>query len=563
MIYDKLKKYSEDEYTSYKKQTLEKNPTFATTQHDVVELIDYYWVDRFRDSDVNSDGWRRAFYNVVVNPTLVSSKMVDLDTKDIRVIAEQGSSYYPSWIFGRDLKVWLKTKKFGQFLNELVFKTPKYGSTIVQKVGDAVFIAPWQNLCMDTDVSDLHDSSHITQKYEYTPDRMRVVGKNWDSVEDAIAKSESVKENGRVCVYARFGSLPGEYDNYWIYSKEGVVLYSTHFDDVDELYRKLDWDKIPGRMLGRGQVEKLFQAQIQRNRVQNYKTEGLHWSSKHVFQTRDHTIGKNLMTNVQNGDVLKVNSELTPVAVEERNLAAYNQEEGNWDKLVKELTFSFGELSGERPPAGTPLGTSVLQTQQAATFFDMKREDIGLFVKDIITDWVIPSFKKDSQREHTLMLSEFDSEELAKLRGLFQTAEANGQILSFITKNRRLPDAQTQKVLERVAREIVNSKKDMKIPSRFYDNLAYKIDVVITNEQIDTAARLTTLQSILALLASNPGILQNPTTKRIFFNAVELSGFSPIDLDVPEDTETPLQPGGSIASPLVLPPTNVTQVQRV
>lgn len=561
------------ELGGFKSKTSLLNPSFAPTQWELLDLIDLYWVDKFRDGDTTLSGWKRVFYNAIFNPTLIASKMIDFDTKDVRVIAVEGASYYPSWFFTRDLNSYMRLKNFGAFLNELIYLYPKYGSIVIKKVGDQVFCVPLKNLAWDTDVNDLCDSGFIIEKHIYTPSGLR--RQKWDktAIEEAItlasgsgtngvvegitSANESISNEKRIEVFERFGSVKGERDNYWIVTREGVVLASMHFDDVSELYRKCDWDKIPGRMLGRGTVEKLFEAQIQINRVANYKTEGLHWSSKRIFQTRDNTFGKNLKDDVENGEVLNPNSEITPVMMEERNLGAYTSEENRWDKLIQDLSFSYSGVSGERPPANTSLGVANNQIQQAGAFFDLKKEDLGMFLKQMILDWIIPTFKTQSATEHVMMMQDFEESELSKIKDMLTNHRANADIFDYITRNKKIPDATESQMIRSLAKDKVQREKEITIPANFYENLKYKIDVVLTNEQLDVAARLTTLQSILGLLNSQPGIMENPRTKNVFFKLLDLSGFSPVDMGMDDSApqEMPsilegLKPGGSLPRPM-------------
>ena len=87
--------------------------------------------------------------------------------------------------------------------------------------------------------------------------------------------------------------------------------------------------------------------------------------------------------------------------------------------------------------------------------------------------------------------------------------------------------------------------------------MKYKIDIIITNEQIDVAARMTTLQTILQIIGANPTILREPRTRKIFYKLIDLAGFSPVDFGIEEPVGVEemmvgqvAERGGSIARPM-------------
>lgn len=522
-----------EEIERYGKQSSSYFPSFAPSQREVIELIDLYWVDRYRDGDTGKTG-KKSFYNVVVNPTLVSSKMIDFDTKDFLVKAMDGASFYPAWIMQRDLNIWMKEKEFGVLLNQVVSYLPKYGSVLLQKAGGRIHLVPLQNIVWDNTAKTLEDTP-IIQKHFYTEDTIVRMGWDESKVQEAISKSP--KGEAIVC-YSRFGKMKGSDKNFHVVSREGVKLYETNYASVYDLYRKLDWDTVPGRLLGRGQVEKLFEAQIHINRVANYKTDGLKWSSLHIFQTRDQTFRKNLGgSDIENGDVLPVLSEVQPVLVEERNLAAYREEESRWDKLISELTFAYPELSGERPPAGTPLGTTQIQTMFNASFFDARREDIGLFFKSITLDWILPEFKNARYTEHRIQLGALDAKDLDVLRTLVENQTTNAAVFKYVDRTNTIPDEQGMELIKQVAKTAAKRKSELLIPEGFYnqDFIKYSIDVVLTNEQLDVAAKRASIQFALTLLASDPTLLSDKNKRSLFYELLGLSGISPAEFEEPEE----------------------------
>jgi hypothetical protein len=205
-------------------------------------------------------------------------------------------------------------------------------------------------------------------------------------------------------------------------------------------------------------------------------------------------------------------------------------------------------------------------------YYDLKKEELGMFIKDILTDWIIPEFGKQMKSKHSIMLGEFEGEELDKIRNLILVNKTNKSILNYITKNRKIPSTSEYELFQTIEGERIKKSKEIEIPKDFYKDLKYKIDIIITNEQIDVASRLTTLQTILQIIGGNPTIIQDPKTKKIFYKLIDLAGFSPVDmgLDEPESMQNMMmnqmaQRGGSVARSATpsTAPTNMSSPQRL
>lgn len=549
----------DNEISEWEYDHLDINPSFANTQKNIINLIDLYWMSKYRDTDLDSSGYKKAFFNIIMKPVEVASKMIDLDTKDIRIIAENDRSYYLSWFFEKELKNWMKNKKneegkvFGQFMNECVYKWPKYGHILAKKTNGTISLVPIQNIRNKPKAKNFLSSPYLIEKHEYTPEELE--DKNWDNIGKVIDKYID-DETGMITVYERCGiykDIDGERSkyNYFIVPEKGEDDEILHFDTIDrkKIYRELKWDDIFGRAMGRGQAEKLFENQIVKNQDIGLERAGLRWSSKHIFQTRDQNIAKNLFTDIENGELVIAQSEITPIAVEERNLSFYNQSNAKWDNNSADLTFSYEQMSGERPPSGTPLGTTVINTKMAGQYYELKQEEFGMFLREILLDWIIPDFKKDKKSAHALMMNELSEDKRTEV--IKKAAEV------------RIGENGGPKDVEKLV-GMLKKQREVKISKGDYDDLEYRIDVIITGEQIDLAAKISTLQTVLQVLGSNPTIMQDPRTKKVFSKLLDMAGVSPVELglegeeaiEIPQATA---QVGGSIARPQAVSPIATTQ----
>ena len=524
-----------------------------------LRLIDLYMLSQYRDSNTDQFGNQMVFYNISSLPVEVASKMLDFDTKDIMLIAEDGR-YWETWLMQKELGFWMKDKFFGRQLNEYAFNLPRDGHIILKKVDDDIQLVPLKNLRMRPDALNL-ESTPIIEKFEYQPDEFIDEAKkrgweNWRKVElnpDKVESGYFDKSGSKVVVYGAWypeGFLDMD-SNYFLVSYDGHVLA----DMKRELfYKGLPWEKLDGRLLGRGTVEKLFNEQIYLNRIANYKADGLNWASKKLFQTRDIAFDTNLLGDADNGEVFVTNDSIDPVLMEERNLSFYSQEEARWETQAMRRVFSTEPATGGRAPSGTPLGSTILQAQMTAGFYDQKKENLAMFVKEIIWDWIMPEFKKESRPEHKLMMrnllsSEGGAEKMFQLR-------LNEKVNKAKMFSKYLPPEMWEIRKALMAEQV--KEEELKVPKGMYDNLKMKMEIVITGESIDTASKLTTLQTLFQIIGSNPAVLQNKVTKNILFKMLNLAGFNPRDFEG-EDTpdiqqisqEAQAQRGGSIAAPSI------------
>jgi len=536
---------------------LKVNPSFEPTELGRLDLIDKYMMSKYRDSDTDSFGNQMVFFNVVSLPVEVASKMLDFDTKDIQLIDEAGS-YWETWLMEKELHFWMKDKYFGRHLNEFAFRYPRDGHIIAKKVDNDVGLVPIKNLRFRPDALSL-DKTPIIEKYEYQYDEFIAEAKRrgWSNYEKVERKRDSTKsgefeKSAKVNVFEAW--FPSGYlnqdDNWFLISGDGVLLASAEMDDC--CYKGLPWEKIDGRLLGRGQVEKLFNEQIYLNRMGNYKAEGLHWSSKRLFQTRDASINTNLLGESENGEVFILNDPLTQVPVEERNLSFYNYEEERWQKHANDRTFTTEPVTGGRAPSGTPLGSTMLQAQMTKGFYDQKKEELAMFIKEILWDWILPEFKKEKRSKHGVIMRNIlaSGSGAEKFFNMHLTSELNKE------KMRKFMSPEIAEIRKAFIAERLKGKK-VDIPKGLYDNLKYKMEINIVGESIDTAGKLTTLQTLWQILGSNPSVLQDKTVKNILFKMLNLSGFNPKDFEFPEDIPSLQQAsgmaqavrGGSIAAP--------------
>ena len=400
-ITDKIK--SEIDYCE--STSLNLNPHYAKTQLNVLDLVDKYVNSKYKDDNFDIFGQPKPFYNIVTLPLEVAQKMTEMDTKDIEV-KSWDDNYWAAWVMGKELQFWMKDKYFGTQLNQFSYHRPKDGHLVVKKVDDDVQIVPIKNLRFRPDATSLKNIP-IIERHLYQPDEFIAEAKKrgWDNYKKVKLPKDSNEsgiydKNSQIQIFEAYyppGLLSGKY-NYFIVSQDGYVLAYAKLDSSP--YKDLPWKKIDGRTLGKGVVEELFNEQIYLNRLATSKANGLYWTSKHLWQTRDPLMAKNLLNNFDDGEVMIVNQEIKPIQMEERNLGFYSYDEAKWEENAMKRTFAREPITGGRAPSGTPLGSSILQARMAGGFYKQKKEEMANFIKEILWDWILPEFKKQHKGEH-------------------------------------------------------------------------------------------------------------------------------------------------------------------
>lgn len=507
MAHQKISAVLNDTIKNFADTETARFPVFAPSQQETINLIDNYWLSKYYQDSYDERGERKVFYNISTTPVWVAAKMIDLDVRDIRAIPESGQPLRPVLFFERDLTQWMKEERFGKFLNAIALNYPKYGTSVVKRTFDGkrthINLVHLQNFKVNTTAEFITKSNFVIEIHpNFTKSDLEKKKGIWDDSEiNRLLKWMKQNNKDSVRLFEGFmeGIVPGK--NYFIVPdiEQEIVLYSD-IKDVDDVYKELHWDKIPGRWLARGQMELVFEDQIHMNWLAYLKARGLEWTSKHLWQTMDEGIARNNFADYDDGQVIRTRGDrIHPVQTEERNLNAYVSEENRWEFNLQRKTFATDIVRGVRPPAGTPLGSAVLASQMTAGFFSFMQENFAMFIKDLIWDWIIPDFKKIKSKAHKVNFVGASEEQLKRFLELEENRVFNEKFLKYWRERGRAPDSATYKLLQLEARKIVNtpSHRFGDVRKNLYDDIKFNLDISIVGESADVQGKITALQVAL------------------------------------------------------------------
>lgn len=556
---------------------------FTFNQKNTIERIYRLYNSKFEGGDVDAEGDKKYFYNVVRNPCKVTTKMIDFDTKDIKVNTASGGSPLITWFYEKDLKLWMKEKNFGKVLNRIFEELPIFGSVVIKVInGNPYFVDLRNFIVFEASADTLDMANAIIEKHLYTPHEFRKMGKKmgWNKIDETIKEHRTMKEP-YIAVYERYGEIETWNGNNVSYPYKRIYVADVGVDEknndgtailhngivLDEQeidkhpYYEFHLNKMAGRWLGVGTIESLFDIQTRQNEIANLTAKGTYWNALRIWQTRG-SIGGRTIKEYANGHIIDgLDAEIIPVNMQDPNLTFFTQETQKWNAIRDENTMSYDVVQGERLPAGTPLGSAQIAASMAQSYFDQIRENIALDVKKFLYEVILPGFEKVNTIEHTIRLA---GEDLDKVKNLLINQKANSALLDFVTKKGKVPSNEEFEMIKAGISEKEKQDKErvILIPKGFYKDIEYKIDIVITGESKDTRTMTQVFFAALQAITADPTILQDPTKKKIFMKALENSGVNIEDIipdePVPNMNDmvnqmSPKGAGGGVSAPMPMP----------
>ena len=537
---------------------------------DTLRLINLYKNSKFKTGDKTSKGKKKFFYNIVKPACDNAAKNIDIDTKDIILLPKGSGFEWKLWILERELHQWMEKNGFDSLINELTDQFPEIGHIVLKKDRFGVHNVLIENIRTNPSTAWLKDSGFVFELHR--------MGRS-----DILDMDEWDQE----AVNRLLGNKQKEYDVYECYKKqddgryrmtilsffirpepsqnrsiEASINQSTQdlptielfTEVVDELpYMEKKWENVKGRWLGMGIIEYLFEEQVHENEVGFLEMDGLRFKSLHLMKTDDTSLGGNVLTDKDNGDVLITKGTLEAIDFGQNDNAAIGGEQNRWDTLVTKKTFVY-DPAMMKSKGNTKQLAAYLQQQQTS-YFKKKKENLGIFLEKVIMKHIIPSFGRHTAKERYFTFSG-SLDEMEKFDKAYTDIVVTKTSWDYF-KNTGFWPSEDERMQESL--KLTNQLKKMKnrtflIPSEFYKNAKYSITIVITGENADLDKLGTTLQSAMQILAQNPAILQNDGLRAIFFKFLELQGVQPVDLNLMNEAaqqigQQQLPQGAPIAQP--------------
>lgn len=563
---------------------------FMFSHYQTIKKIHKYYNSHYNDGDyetINGITRKRVFWSIGKRRATIASKQIDLDTKDFLLISENQATEWNVFLLEKELKAWLAKKpkggenRFSVVLNQIADELPVYGSCVLRKTKDGAEVIDLRYFFCEQSAENLKKSRYKIIKHFMTPEELRKMDA-WDNTQEAIDKfaQSSFKpyddsgqlniEHGTpyVEVYERFAEVPrsyfendgvltdGEGDKDFVYGRfivagvdnqvqgtmapagsnpnnpyyaPGVILFSEEVDSNDDPFKEVHFRKTRGRWLGIGIIEDTFEDQRMVNKVKDQEDKAAELASLIVFQTATDMAAKNILTDIDNGEILKATAPINRLDNSNRALSEMKIMAESYELHADRETFSADLLGGEAPPASATLGAVNQQVNASAGVYEYKRENFGLFLEEFIKDLVFPDLEKKLMAPHAFRFSG-DIQEMAKLRERVVDGYLRKQILD--TGNVPTEDEYTQIKQQYVQMyQKQGSQMWIDVEKDFFANIDYELSLETTGESRNVQSWLNNLSMVFKMISGNPMILANPLLKRLLYKMLSAMGMSVSELE--------------------------------
>jgi len=509
-----LKKVKE-ELTDYETASVEICLGYSFSAFKLNRRITLFKNNIYPTGKLDSQGNYKYYFDVIAPRADGEIKNIDFDTANIILASDVKADAGRILISNTRLGEFLNESGQAAKLNEAVERGTEWGDWVAKKTKGNYRLLDLNNVCVLNQIAETLEDSDVIEKEVLSSSDLRKRKDVWDNV-DELLKSTKPGENKTApdfYIYERNGEitereynlakgLEGGDENKYKLAK--VIVGGIKKNDPTQILFTIEITKKPyieyhrGKFSGRwrrvGMYELLFDIQTRANEIGNQIARGLEWSSKTIFRSSDRVLAQNILTDLQNGDVIK-SKDLAQVGVRMEGL---DQLLADWNRLMEmadKLANSYEIVTGGNLPSGTSFALGNLQNANANKLFDFIREKLTISFTDVIKECVLPDILKDLKALDILKLNN-DSGALQKYNEMLADEW-------YINNLMALPPHSAEMAIaikaEKVKELMVNKELVIKLSRLMWEGFKPRVKVVITGENWLLASELDTLKTFIAL----------------------------------------------------------------
>ncbi|HEB13722.1 MAG TPA: hypothetical protein ENI13_01945 [candidate division CPR3 bacterium] len=506
-----------EELDSYKEGNVEVTEGYTFSAFKLIRRVLLYKNQIFTTGKRDSQGNYKYWFDVISPRVDAEVKNVDFDTKDIVLMSDAAEDAGKLLIANARLKEYLRETGQAAKLNEAVERGTEWGNVVWKQIKGGYKLMELDKFMVLNQTAEALEDSDVIEKEIMTPIDIRKKAEVWENVDKLIAagKKEHNKTAPEFFIYERNGEITTKEFNEAKGSDAGddktyvlakVITGGVQDDDPTEVlfieeitkkpYKEYHRGKFSGRWLRTGMYEILFDVQTRANEIGNQIARGLEWSSKTIFRSSDRVIAQNILTDLNNGDIIK-SKDLQQV---QTRMEGFDQLIADWNRLMvlaDRLANSSEVVIGESLPSGTPFRLAERLNINANKLFDFLREKLGIVFQDVVEEWIIPGLLKDLRAKDVLKLTA-DSGYLNRYYEMIVEAWYLRNLLALPPHTPEIAVA----IKEAKVQELLQNKEIVvRLEKEMWADFKPRAMVVITGEQVNLNKDLENLRNFATIEA--------------------------------------------------------------
>ncbi len=503
------------ELENYRNSHIEVCEGYNYSQAKLVRRILLYKNCIYPKGKLDSQGNYKFWFDVISPRRDAEIKNIDFDTKDIELYSDATEDVGRLMIANASLKKFLKDTGQAAKLNEAIERGTEWGNTVWKKIKDGYKLMDLSNFIVLNQIAEtLEDSDVIEKEIMYSTDLRKKIG-IWENVEELIksGKPELHQTSPTFYIYERNGEISekdylelkgkqgGKEDKYILCkvivggNKNDEPTQVLFYDQIDKKpYKEYHRGTYSNRWMRVGMYEILFDIQTRANEIGNQIARGLEWSSKTVFRSSDRIIAQNILTDLQNGDIIK-STDLQQVNT---RMDGLDQLIADWNRLMQiadKLANSSEVVMGESAPSGTPFRLQSMNNLNANKLFDFIREKIAIVFQDVIEDWILPELLNDLKSKDVLKLTD----DIGILTKYYQMIIDEWYINNLLAFPPHSPEEAQLLKDEKMQELLKNKEVIITLEKEMWKGFKPRVIISITGENYALVTELETLKTFIQL----------------------------------------------------------------
>ncbi len=494
------------------------------SQKDTLESIDMASASKYKHGILDAEGQRKTYINIVNFYRDVMKMKIIIKVSNYIFEPRKLAYEWPVWSLKQEFSIFADEESYDDELQDRAHDLSTYGSCVSKKAAYCTERVPLRTLRNTQSAKSLYhaastggyvileDDKHYNEMEEY-PD--------WEIDGLATHKSYNVFEYYRLvpkCVYENWKEKQGVDDKVpdnepWVLVQailipdeadekkrgkitSGKVVFMERVDEDSWPLDECHTERIDGRWLGRGEIEKQLENQIARNLTANLRRRGLLWATKKIYQSTDEEVQSQLLMEVKDGEVVNVkqNGQISQINTQTQQLNEFTSDEQSWKENSQQIGFAFNIATGENMPSGTSFSLGVVLDKAVSSHFTMVRNRFSNYLKRDFFNQLIEVFKEEYAEEHERPIS-MTSDDIEAFKDSVITFHANERYFDALAKRKRVTMDQMR---AEVAEELMKSPYVfLTIPDDFYENALFYMKLNIDDDIGPDIQTLTTIYTTM------------------------------------------------------------------